>query len=87
MPPPFFPSLCGALGVFSVLDEKQIPSIHSYFYYSLDGKEWTKIGDTLKMSYELTHFMGYRFGLFNYATEKTGGYVEFDYYRIDDELQ
>ncbi len=53
------------------------------FYYSLDGKKWKSIGDTLNMSYDLKHFMGYRFGLFNQATEKPGGYVEFDYYRVD----
>ncbi len=58
----------------------------AYFYYSLDGKKWTKIGDPLKMSYDLKHFMGYRFGLFNYATENKGGYVEFDYYRVSDEI-
>ena len=58
----------------------------AYFYYSLDGKKWKRIGDVLKMSYDLKHFMGYRFGLFNCATESAGGYVEFDYYRIDNEI-
>nr|WP_245947938.1 family 43 glycosylhydrolase [Paenibacillus sambharensis] len=56
------------------------------FYYSLDGTNWTKIGDTLQMRYTLPHFMGYRFALFNYATAVTGGYVDFDYYRIGDKL-
>lgn len=54
------------------------------FYYSLDGKKWTKIGSQLKMAYTLPHFMGYRFGLFNYATKTPGGYVDFDYFRISD---
>ncbi len=58
----------------------------AYFYYSLDGKKWSKIGANLKMSYTLPHFMGYRFGLFNYATKNAGGYVDFDYFRIKDEL-
>jgi beta-xylosidase len=57
------------------------------FFYSLDGKEWRKIGTTLKMQYTLPHFMGYRFGLFNYATKKAGGYVDFDYFRISDEIK
>jgi beta-xylosidase len=57
-----------------------------YFYYSLDGERWAAIGNTLQMSYTLPHFMGYRFALFNYATKTTGGYVDFDYYRIDDKL-
>lgn len=58
----------------------------AYFYYSLDGKKWDKIGTTLKMSYTLPHFMGYRFGLFNFATQKAGGYADFDYFRITNEL-
>lgn len=56
------------------------------FYYSLDEKKWNSIGTTLKMSYTLPHFMGYRFGLFNYATHQSGGYVDFDYFRIKSEL-
>ena len=47
------------------------------FFYSLDGKEWSQIGDTLQMAYTLPHFMGYRFGLFNYATIEAGGYAGF----------
>ncbi len=53
------------------------------FYYSLDGNNWTVIGNTLRMTYDLKHFVGYRFALFNYATQATGGYVDFDYYRIN----
>lgn len=52
------------------------------FYYSLDGESWTKIGSQLKMEYTLPHFMGYRFGLFNYATKSVGGYVDFDWFHI-----
>ena len=52
------------------------------FYYSLDGKAWTSIGETLKMPYTLPHFMGYRFGLFNYATKNIGGFSDFDWFRI-----
>lgn len=52
------------------------------FAYSLDGKAWNSIGDTLKMTYAIPHFMGYRFGLFNYATKNTGGYADFDWFRI-----
>jgi beta-xylosidase len=53
------------------------------FYYSLDGKSWSPIGNGLKMAYTLPHFMGYRFGLFNYATKQVGGFVDFDYFRIE----
>ncbi len=53
-----------------------------YFFYSLDGKTWIPIGTHLKMEYSMPHFMGYRFGLFNYATGDPGGYVDFDWFRI-----
>lgn len=56
------------------------------FYYSLDGKKWVSIGDAIKLPYTLPHFMGYRFGLFNYATKNTGGYADFDYFHIDDKI-
>ena len=56
------------------------------FYYSLDGIQWVSIGNTLQMSYTLPHFMGYRFGLFHHATEETGGFTDFDYFRIDDQI-
>jgi len=54
-----------------------------YFYYSLDGKSWTRIGNVLQMEYTLPHFMGYRFGLFNWATTNAGGWVDFDWFRIN----
>jgi beta-xylosidase len=57
------------------------------FYYSLDEKLWKPIGPSLKMAYTIPHFMGYRFGLFNYATQNTGGYVDFDYFRISERTE
>jgi beta-xylosidase len=53
------------------------------FFYSLDGKNWILIGTPLKMEYSMPHFMGYRFGLFNYSTRTPGGYVDFDWFRIN----
>ncbi|HMB94234.1 MAG TPA: glycoside hydrolase 43 family protein [Rhodothermales bacterium] len=53
------------------------------FFYSLDGEMWTQIGDMLQMRYTLTHFMGYRFALFTYATETPGGWADFDYFHLD----
>lgn len=61
-------------------DRKDVAS----FFYSLDGNSWNPIGSTLHMQYTLMeHFMGYRFGLFNYATREPGGFVDFDYFRIN----
>lgn len=57
------------------------------FFYSLDGKKWNIIGGPLKMEYTLMeHFMGYRFGLFNYSTKNPGGFADFDYYHISDQI-
>lgn len=57
------------------------------FFYSLDDKTWTVIGGPLKMEYTLMeHFMGYRFGLFNYASKNLGGYADFDYFHISDQI-
>ena len=58
----------------------------AHFFYSIDGKIWTPVGTPLKMSYTLPHFMGYRFGLFNYATKYIGGYTDFDFFRIKDQI-
>lgn len=52
------------------------------FFYSTDGRNWNRIGNDLKMSYTIPHFMGYRFGLFNYAAKAAGGYVDFDYFHL-----
>lgn len=54
----------------------------STYQYSLDGATWNDIGGKLSMDYNLKVFMGYRTYLYNYATKETGGYVDFDYYKI-----
>lgn len=56
------------------------------FEYSLDGRAWTSIGKLHKLRYDLVHFMGCRFGLFNYATKEAGGHVDFDFFHIDGPL-
>ena len=51
------------------------------FYYSLDGKQWTKIGSDYKLTFDWRRFfMGSKFTLFCYATKKAGGYADFDYF-------
>lgn len=56
------------------------------FFYSQDGEKWIPIGNALKMVYTLPHFMGYRFGLFSYATKSTGGYADFDYFHVSGQI-
>lgn len=58
----------------------------AYFYYSLDGESWTRVGDILQMNYYGLHFMGYRFAIFNYATAEVGGYVDVDFFRVSKEI-
>ena len=51
-------------------------------YYSLDGRDWTRIGSDFKMRFDFRKFfMGTKFGIFNYATKAAGGYVDVDYFR------
>ncbi|MDF2904746.1 MAG: beta-xylosidase [Herbinix sp.] len=54
------------------------------FYYSLDNKEWVTVGTPLRMKYTLDHFMGYRIGLYCYATKSSGGYADFKNFRYAD---
>ncbi len=50
------------------------------FFYSLDGENWTQIGTkNYRMIFDYRRFfMGTKFGIFNYATKKNGGYVDVD---------
>src|SRR5690606_11599861 len=59
------------------------------FYYSLDGVTWQQLGSRVGpqvLDGTLTHFMGHRVGLFHYATQEAGGYVDFDHYLLSDTL-
>lgn len=56
------------------------------FYYSTDnGITWIKLGKQLNVTNDYTTvFMGARSYLFMYSTEQTGGYADFDYYKVYD---
>ncbi|ESK91726.1 xylosidase glycosyl [Moniliophthora roreri MCA 2997] len=45
------------------------------FSYSTNGNTFTNLGNTLKMNTDWRFFMGYRFGIFNFATSALGGSV------------
>lgn len=53
------------------------------FYYSQDNKKWTKLGTEFQMIYNLVHFMGNRFAIYNYATKSSGGFVDVDFFRYN----
>lgn len=52
------------------------------FGYSFDNKKFFPLGNQLLMRFNLSVFTGNKFCLFNYATKETGGYVDFDWFRI-----
>jgi len=56
------------------------------FFYSLNGITWVQLGTQLKMAYTIPQFIGYRFALFAYATRTSGGYADFDFFRISDKI-
>ena len=53
------------------------------FAYGLNDQSIEKLGNTLSMKFDLSIFTGNKFSLFNYATIQTGGFVDFDWFRID----
>ena len=53
------------------------------FYYSLDNKTWKTLGTQTSQSFNLSVFVGSRFGLFCYATKKKGGYADFDWFTTE----
>lgn len=52
------------------------------FFYSQNGKDWEPLGGEFRMVFNLDHFMGNRFAIFNYATKESGGWVDVDWFRF-----
>lgn len=53
------------------------------FSYSTDGAEFTALGTTLNMNRNWQYFLGYRFGIFNYATQSLGGSVKITSFELE----
>ncbi|MBR5637299.1 MAG: glycoside hydrolase 43 family protein [Pseudobutyrivibrio sp.] len=49
----------------------------AYFFYSVDGEDFVSYGEPLKMQFTLDVFVGYRIGVFSYATKELGGMTDF----------
>ncbi|PSN69321.1 glycosyl hydrolase family 43 protein [Corynespora cassiicola Philippines] len=58
------------------LDARPNGSRDSNYFYSFDGAEFTKLGDSYELYTGWAFFMGYRFGIFNHATTALGGSVK-----------
>lgn len=57
------------------------------FYYSLDNTTFTAIGGETTLGYNLSVFVGARFGLFCYATQEgSNGYADFDWFSTEDDF-
>lgn len=53
------------------------------FYYSTNGTQFMQLGGTFTMKREWQYFLGYRFGIFNFATQSLGGAVKIGSFEID----
>lgn len=53
------------------------------FAYSFNNQKFIALGNTLHMKFDLKMFTGNRFVLFNYATTQTGGFVDFNWFRME----
>lgn len=55
------------------------------YSYSVDGKIWTNIGDTILQPYQLRTFQGVRVALYAFNTnKKNGGYADFNDFAVDE---
>jgi beta-xylosidase len=52
------------------------------FFYSTDGTSFTELGSPFTMNNAWQFFMGYRFAVFNYATQSLGGSVSVASFRL-----
>ncbi|KAL4896142.1 glycosyl hydrolase [Aspergillus ambiguus] len=52
------------------------------FSYSLDGATFSNLGDAYALNTSWEFFMGYRFGIFNFASEELGGSVRVNSFEL-----
>jgi beta-xylosidase len=61
------------------------PSDTAQFAYSTDGNTFTSIGSPYQLNNTWEFFMGYRYGIFNYASQSQGGSVVLHSFTMDDQ--
>lgn len=54
------------------------------FYYSTDNLTYSQLGNEIAMNYSYDLFVGAKFGIYNYATSATGGYVDVDWFTTEE---
>lgn len=75
-----------SLGSAKTVYLRAIASNHTekaVFEYSVDNHTFKPLGNELAMKFNLKIFTGNKFGIFNFATQKTGGFVEVDWFRTN----
>jgi beta-xylosidase len=53
------------------------------FYYSTDSINFVPLGTELPLKRDWKYFLGYRFGIFNYATKALGGSVRINSFQME----
>ena len=53
------------------------------FYYSTDNETWKSLGGETQQSFNLSIFVGSRFGLFCYSTKTPGANADFDWFSTE----
>jgi beta-xylosidase len=59
------------------------PNRQARFFYSTDGAAFTELGPAFTMTNAWQFFMGYRFAIFNYATQALGGSVSVESFALE----
>ncbi|MDR1370970.1 MAG: xylan 1,4-beta-xylosidase, partial [Dysgonamonadaceae bacterium] len=54
------------------------------FYYSFDNITYTPLAPEFELKYTYDFFVAPRFGLFNFATQSLGGYVDIDWFTTEE---
>ncbi|KAL2812639.1 glycosyl hydrolase family 43 protein [Aspergillus granulosus] len=58
------------------MDAAAVGSHEARFSFSLDGTSFTELGGVYTLTTDYLFFMGYRYGIFNYATKALGGSID-----------
>ena len=67
--------LKGKIWLRGVMDARPSGNKQAIFSYSIDGSSFKSLGTSFTMTTVWHYFMGYRWGIFNFATEALGGSV------------
>ena len=65
----------GKIWLRGVMDSRPTGTKQVIFSYSTDGSSFKALGTSFTMTTDWHYFMGYRWGIFNFATEALGGSV------------